>query len=105
MYVCVHVHHQLWGSYVPTHSQHSYVEKEQSLQAELDKLRTNLAQLEQSKKMKENAAREQRAKVKEIARELTSLGSGGAALEGVEQELRSAVSDRYSVHVYMQRLP
>ena len=55
-------------------------------------LHTNLAQLEQSRKMKEKTVQENRRKIAEISRELASLGSGGSAIEGLEQDLRSAVS-------------
>ena len=72
--------------------QQNYLDKESSLQKKLNELRTNLAQLEQSKRMRGKTVEENRQKIAAISRELASLGSGGAALEGVEQELRSAVS-------------
>jgi len=42
--------------------------------------------------MKEKTVQENRRKMAEISRELASLGSGGSALDSIEQELRSAVS-------------
>ena len=79
------------------------MKKEQAVQGELDSLRTNLAKLEQSKKIKENTVKEHKSKVREINRELASLGSGGVALEGVEQDLRSAVSVVMFPSVFMHK--
>ena len=62
------------------------------MQKQLDDLRTNLARIEESIQMKNATMKENRRKVAEITKELTSIGSGGAALEGVEQELAGAVS-------------
>lgn len=42
--------------------------------------------------MKTATIRECRSKVSAISKELTTIGSGAAALEGVEQELAGAVS-------------
>ena len=42
--------------------------------------------------MKQKNIEENTMNVAEIRRELTVIGSGGAALEGVEQELQRAVS-------------
>ena len=68
------------------------LEKERSLQEQVDELRTNLASLEQSRTIKEKTASDSRKKISEIGRELATIGSGGAALHSAEQELHSAVS-------------
>ena len=68
------------------------VAKERELQEKLDQLRTNLAKIEESVQMKTGTIRECRSKVSAISKELTTIGSGAAALEGVEQELAGAVS-------------
>lgn len=72
--------------------QRSLGEKEQVMQEKLDQLRTNLAKIEESVQMKTSTARECRDKVTSINRELTAIGSGSSALEGVEQDLVAAVS-------------
>ena len=72
--------------------QEKYIENERKLQDQLNELRTNLAQLGESKRMKQKNIEENTMNVAEIRRELTVIGSGGAALEGVEQELQRAVS-------------
>ena len=59
----------------------------------MDELRTNLASLEQSKSIKEKTAVDSKKKISEIGRELSAIGSGGAALDSVEQELHSAVRE------------
>ena len=43
--------------------------------------------------MKEKALAEKRKTIRDIADELAAIGSGAAALEGVEQELSSTVSE------------
>lgn len=68
------------------------VAKERDLQEKLDQLRTNLAKIEESVQMKTATIRDCRGKVAAINKELTTIGSGAAALEGVEQELAGAVS-------------
>ena len=62
------------------------------MQQELDQLRTNLAKIEESVEMKNKTARESRLHMVEITKQLANIGSGAAALEGVEQELSDAVS-------------
>ena len=81
--------------------QQEYLDKERALEERLRDLRTNLAQLEQSRKMKEKTVQENRRKMADISRELASLGSGGSAIEGLEQDLRSAVSGITHAHRHM----
>ena len=59
----------------------------------MDELRTNLASLEQSRTIKEKTVADNRKEINRIGRELATIGSGGAALDSVEQELHSAVSE------------
>ncbi len=68
------------------------ISKERGVQEKLDQLRTNLAKIEESVQLKRSTIRECRAKVTSISHELTAIGSGAAALEGVDQELAGAVS-------------
>jgi septal ring factor EnvC (AmiA/AmiB activator) len=68
------------------------IAKEREVQGKLDQLRTNLAKIEESVQMKTATIRECRGKVTNISKELTAIGTGAAALEGVEQELAAAVS-------------
>ena len=58
----------------------------------MNELRTNLAQIDQSLKMREKMVAESREKMAAIGRKLTSLGSGGSALESLQKELTSTVS-------------
>lgn len=62
------------------------------MQEKLDQLRTNLAKIEESVQMKKGTIRDSRGKMIDITKELAAIGVGAAALEGVEQELASAVS-------------
>ena len=66
-------------------------QKEEKLQGEIDELRTNLAQIDQSLKMRERTVAESRDKMAAIGRKLSGLGSGGSALEGLQKELTSSV--------------
>ena len=80
--------------------QHSLLEKERSLQEQMDELRTNLASLNQARSIKEKMTADDRKKISEIGRELAAIGSGGAALDSAEQELHSAVSECL-VHIFL----
>ena len=86
---------------LPPYSQQSLLEKEHSLQEQVDELRTNLASLEQSRTIKEKTVSDSKKEISRIGKELAAIGSGGAALDSVEQELRSAVS-AYCVYVWKQ---
>ena len=68
-----------------------FSQKEEELQREIDKLRTTLAQIEQSLKMRESAVAESREKMTAVGRKLAGLGSGGSALEALQKELTSSV--------------
>ena len=59
----------------------------------MNELRTNLAQIDQSLKMRKKTVTESQEKMAVIGRKLTTLGSGGSALEGLQKELTSAVSN------------
>ena len=59
----------------------------------MNELRTNLASLEQSRTIKEKTVGDSRKEISRIGKELAAIGSGGAALDGAEQELHSAVSE------------
>ena len=91
MHTHTHTHTHTY-THTHTHNQEEYLKKERGLEERLRDLRTNLTQLEQSRKMKEKTVQENRRKMAEISRELASLGSGGSALDSIEQDLRSAVS-------------
>lgn len=69
-----------------------FSQKDEDLQKQINELSTNLALINQSLKTKEKAVADDREKMKTIGRKLTSLGSGGSALEGIQKELMSAVS-------------
>ena len=70
------------------------MEKERKVQEQLDQQRTNLAKMEESVVMKKRNITESRGQIEHIGRELVAIGTGAAALEGVEQELGVAVSNR-----------
>lgn len=67
-----------------------FSQKDEDLQKQINELSTNLALINQSLKTKEKAVADDREKMKTIGRKLTSLGSGGSALEGIQKELMSA---------------
>lgn len=69
-----------------------FSQKDEELQKQINELRTNLALIKQSLKTKEKAVADDREKMKNIGRKLTSIGSGGSALEGIQKDLMSAVS-------------
>ena len=68
-----------------------FVQKDEELQKQTNELRTNLAQIDQSLKMREKMVAESQEKMVAIERKLTSLGSGGSALEGLQKDLTSTV--------------
>ena len=78
-----------------------FSKKNEELQKEVNELRTNLAQIGQSLKMKEKTVAENRDKIVEIGRKLASVGSGGSALEGIQKELTSTVSH---CHIVIQSI-
>ncbi len=88
------VPHTHTRSHTHTNIQQEFVAKERKVQSKLDDLLTNLAKIEESIKMKSKTIRESRATVASISKEMAAIGSGAAALEGVEQELARAVSVR-----------
>ena len=70
------------------------LKKEREAQEKLNQLRSNLAKIEEAVELKRNTIKDCRGKAAAITKELASIGSGAAALEGVEQELETAVSGR-----------
>ncbi len=85
--------------------QQQLVDDEREAQKELDKLRTNLAKIEESIQMKEETVKKNRSSVSEITRELAAIGSGAAALDGVEQDLISAVRNGLVMRCVVISLP
>ena len=80
--------------FLPSHPlQHSFSLKEESLQKQIDELRTNLAQLDQSLKMRRKTVTENQERMTAIGRELASLGTRSSALEGLERDLSAAVRE------------
>ncbi len=67
-------------------------EKERTVQSELDELRRNQAKLEESVSMKTKTIQSNNDKMETIHRDLANIGSGAAVLEGVEEQLKNAVS-------------
>lgn len=68
-----------------------FSQKDEELQKEINELRTNLAQIDQSLKMRKRIVAENKDKITEIGRKLAGLGSGGSALEALQKELTSTV--------------
>ena len=68
-----------------------FSQEEEELQKEVNELRTNLAQIDQTLKMREKIVAENREKMAAIARKLNSLGSGASALDGLQKDLTSTV--------------
>lgn len=73
------------------HVQDELLRKEQELQQKIDELRQNQARLEQTKKLKEKTLEDNRRKISELSQDLSTIGSSGDALEGIEQDLAAAV--------------
>ena len=62
------------------------------MQTQLDELRTSLAQLQQTQRMKERRVAEGRGRIASFNKELTSLGTAAADLESIDEELAGVVS-------------